>query len=365
MERALNQGKTKNIEKRNNLYSIQETVGFYTDQLREIRLAQNRVWIQTMALEPSHFTDLLVQSLISAQQRGVDVKIVHDSFSDYVTDNKFNHLPLLKSEDREYKRFLLGRKAELLKLLEEHCQVSQTNVPAGILSYTPLPGVMGRDHKKISIVDDKAYIGGMNMTSLDAKRIDFMLKTDNQDMVNRLSLIFNQSFLNLPVFDTVYVCDDNNSLLVDSGKRFQSIIMKYAYDAIDKENESITLISPYLPSGNLRKALNRAVGKGLSVDVITSQASRSEFAPKISQFVHNAGQVKPLFPIIRYPGTVHTKALLLGNNSAIIGSHNFDELFVNLGTEEIALLTTQPEIITQLNMLTRRMKNTNRTVSQI
>ncbi|NCO88768.1 hypothetical protein AUK04_01420 [Candidatus Roizmanbacteria bacterium CG2_30_33_16] len=324
MERALYQGKTKKLEKGSNSYSILETVSFFTDQLREIQMAQNRVWIQTMALEPGHFTDLFVQRLIAAQHRGVDVRIVHDSFSDYVTDNTFNHLPLLNSEDREYKRFLLNRRVELLELLKGCCQVSQTNAPTGILSYTPFPGVSGRDHKKISIIDNIAYIGGVNMTPLDGKRIDFMLKMDNKDLINILSLIFNRSFLGISVSDAAYTCDDNNTLLVDSGKRSQSIIMQYAYDAIKRERESITVISPYLPSGHLRKTLNEAVERGLNVDVITSQESRSGFSPKISQLVHNVGQVRPLFRIIRYPGILHAKALLLGNHAAIIGSHNFD-----------------------------------------
>lgn len=337
-------------------YNILETVDFFTDQLNEIQNAQKRIWIQTMALESGHFSNLLAHNLIAAEQRGVDVRIVYDAYSDYVTNNTFNNLPLLYREDRGYKQFLRDRGTELLSLLKHHCKVSQTNIPSGFLSNNPFNGVAGRDHKKMSIIDDKAYIGGVNMTPIDAQRVDFMLKTNNQFIVNKLSFIFNQSFYDYPVSDTLYPCDNNNTLLVDSGERFKSTIMEYAYEAIDNERDSITLISPFVPSGKLKKTLNTAVERGVHVELITSQISQLGFTPRLSQFVHNMGYTKPLFQIHRYPGIVHAKALLLGNHSAIIGSHNFDELFVKLGTEEISLLTTQPEILIQLNLLSQKMK---------
>src|SRR3989344_323195 len=86
-----------------NTYRILESVNFLSDQFNEIQKAKNRIWIQTMALESGHFTNLLAHKLIGAKNRGLDVKIVYDAFSDYVTDNTFNHLPLLTKEDREFK----------------------------------------------------------------------------------------------------------------------------------------------------------------------------------------------------------------------------------------------------------------------
>lgn len=338
-------------------YNILETIPFLTDFLKEIETARNRVWIQTMALEPGHFTDILVQKLVEAQQRGVDVKIVYDGYSDYVTANTFNHVPLLKKEDREYKKNILHRKNDLVLLLKKYCQVFQTNIPSDVLRNTPFPAVIGRDHKKISIVDDVAYMGGINLTPLDTQRIDFMLKADNQNLLYVLSTIFLRSFSDEEVSDTILDCDDHNAVLVDSGQRSKSIILQHASDAIDQEKENITLVSPYLPSGKLRRKLNESTERGVTVEVITSQKSQLGLTAKISQRVHNMGQVKPLFRITRLPAILHAKALLLGNHSAIIGSHNFDEFFVNLGTEEVALHTSQTEIVTQLEALFNRMRS--------
>jgi type I restriction-modification system DNA methylase subunit len=61
----------------------------------------------------------------------------------------------------------------------------------------------------------------------------------------------------------------------------------------------------------------------------------------------------------------NTLPLLTGKNidyfaikgSAKYLSHNFDKLFVHLGTEEIALLTTQPEILMQLSEYSMKTKS--------
>ncbi len=337
-------------------YALLETVDFFTDQLKEVDKATERIWIQTMAMESGHFTNLLFHKMVLAQQRGVDIRLAYDAYSDYVTDNSFNHLPLLRVQDRQFKQFLLDQNTAVLNELADHCVVTQTNRPAGLVRHTPYPGVAGRDHKKITIIDNAAYIGGINLANLDAKRKDFMLKTRNLNIVNNLASIIEKSFDDEPCLDMEYVCDANNTLVVDGGKPSQSLIMDHVYSAVDGEVDTITLISPFLPSWELRRKLNAAVKRGVHVEVITSEQRQLGFTPTLSQLVHNFGQAKPEFRITRYPGVVHAKALLLGSNTAVIGSHNFDELFVQLGTEEVSLFTTQPEIVAQVQLLADGMR---------
>ncbi|MEN8253359.1 MAG: hypothetical protein ABFQ62_03225 [Patescibacteria group bacterium] len=46
--------------KENTPYSILGTNAFFQDQINAVDEAKFRAWIQTMAFEPSHFTNLLV-----------------------------------------------------------------------------------------------------------------------------------------------------------------------------------------------------------------------------------------------------------------------------------------------------------------
>lgn len=357
VERANFHGSDETIDITPATYNVLETVDFLTDQLREIQTAKDRVWIQTMALEAGHFSNLLARHLIAAAKRGVDVKVVYDAYSDYVVDNTFTQMPLLKSKDRSHRSFVRDEQKKLLDSLREDCYVSETNRPSRFASHVPFSVIFGRDHKKISIIDNKVYIGGVNMAPLDAQRVDFVLKTNNKQLLDRLSIIFEKSFLGIPESDSIYVCDANNTLLLDSGKRRQSIIMEQVYDAVRKEDKKVTLVSPFLPSGNLRKVLNKAVQRGIEVEVITSQEDQLGLTPRMSQKIRTLGQSMPLFKINRYPGVIHAKAVLFGKRAAIIGSHNFDELFVILGTEEVSLLTTQPEVIMQLTQFCENIRN--------
>jgi len=144
--------------------------------------------------------------------------------------------------------------------------------------------------------------------------------------------------------------------MIDSGKPGRSLIMEQACHLVDTATQSITLVSPYVPMGKLRNFLNRAVSRGVSVEIVTSDESQLGFAPKLSQLVHNFGQSAPNFSITRCPDTVHAKILMIDGKSAIVGSHNFDELLVYFGTGEIVLLTEEHSLINELTNYINRLK---------
>lgn len=344
-------------EQKSSDYLILSTNEFFQDQINEVARAEIRTWIQTMALEPSYFTNLLVFNLIQAAQRGVDVRVVHDAYSDYVTDNSFNSLSLLLQEKvRQKKRTLQDQRSTMVELMRRSYPVVKTNISSKVIAATPMAAIMGRDHKKISIVDESAYIGGVNLTSLDERRLDLMLKTSNASIVFALKQVYIRSFYEMLAQDMEIKCDEFNLLLIDSGFRGQSTIMNCVYKYVQREQEKIVVLSPYLPSGKFRRLLNNAVISGVEVEVYTTGYNQTGLAPKASQFIHNLGQSKPKFKIMRYQGIVHAKALIFGQHSAMIGSHNFDELFVQFGTEELALLTRQGEIIDQLQQYVANMR---------
>ncbi|MFZ1721951.1 MAG: phosphatidylserine/phosphatidylglycerophosphate/cardiolipin synthase family protein [Microgenomates group bacterium] len=339
-------------------YKALNTVEFMTDQIREINLATEYVWIQTMAFEAGHFSDLLTHSLVQASQRGVDVRFVCDAYSDYVTANSFNHLRwFMSNENRQHQYFLLERKSALLIGLEKACKTKRTNYPEFLLSQTPLPGFLGRDHKKISLIDGKVYIGGSNLTPLDSTRADIMIKTDNKHIVEGAKRIFLNSFIDKPAKDFILRCDSNNRLLIDEGKMGRSLIMEEACNVVNSAQEKIILVSPYIPMQRLRNALNNASSRGVSVEIVTSNETQLGFAPKLSQLVHNFGQSEPEFSILRCPETVHAKILTVDNTIAMVGSHNFDELFVYFGTEEIVLVSEEQALIQELNEYIEKLKS--------
>ena len=331
-----------------NEYKLLESVDFFVDIIKEIQSAKSRIWIQTMALEACHMTNLIIHHLKEAVGRGVDVRIVYDAYSNFIIDNNFVTIPSLKKENRQYNRFLLACFTQLKTSLQSSFLVNVTNVPIGFLRNMPLHGIMGRDHKKITIIDDVGYLGGLNFTNLDARRKDFMFKMNNYSIVCRLAQIFENSFNNQNSDKNLLWCDINNTVLTDAGESSKSSIIELVYDLVTAETQSIKIISPFTPTGNLRKLLNNATIRGVKVEVYTSEIKSLGFKPILSQIIHNFGHEKILFDIIRFPGIVHAKAILFAEHTAIFGSHNFDELLVFLGTEEVSLYTKDPAIISQL-----------------
>lgn len=332
-------------------YRILETAEFYLDLFAEIQKASSRIWFQTMAFENGHFSTLLIHHLTNAQKNGVDVQFIHDAYSDYVTDNTFNHFPALSKVNGQFRQFALTETQALLQgLRSSGITPHKTNSPTGPHRYTPLPGAVGRDHKKIVVVDETAYIGGVNFTELDAKRIDFMTKITNPAIVNNLANIFTESLTDQPQSDREIVCDSKNTLIIDGGELMKSLIMRNAYQLVERERDEIVVVSPFSPTGKFAEKLNAAVERGVKVSFITSsRESLPGFASKVSQFVHNFGTGTPKFTTIYVDGIIHAKALIaMGNGEAIVGSHNFDELFVKLGTEEISLRTSEEQIIDEL-----------------
>lgn len=358
MEKLSRIATTEKLKRQEIKYKALNTVEFMTDQIREINQATEYVWIQTMAFESGHFSDLLVHTLIQASQRGVDVRFVCDAYSDYVTANSFNHLRwMMSSDNRRHQDFLLKRKEDVLKSLEQEFKINRTNLPNNLLSKTPFPGLLGRDHKKISIIDREVYLGGSNLTPLDSTRADIMIKTDNKDIVEGAKQIFLKSFHDEPAEDMVLICDVNNRLLIDKGKKGQSLIMEEACSAVNSAQERIILVSPYIPIGRLRNALNNASARGVYVEVVSSDEAQLGFAPKLSQLVHNFGQNDPEFLITRCPDTVHAKILTVDDSITMVGSHNFDELFVYFGTEEIVLLSEEQDLTREVNRYIEKLKN--------
>ena len=340
---------TERSEAAGTSYQVLNTVDYYLDQLREISLAVKRVWLQTMAFENSHFSDLLIHTLSQSAARNVDVRLALDAYTDYVFANTFNHLPLFSKIEHQHKLKMRQLLAGSLQNLTSFSQLKITNIPTGVMKHLPLSGVMGRDHKKVTLVDDTVYLGGVNQTPLDAKRVDMMIKIRNSAIVAALEQLFIETLADLPQTDRLIQCDFNTSILVDGGKRGESITMDCAQELIEAEKEEIILISPFIPRGRLRQSLNQAAKNGVVTKIITTAKSHSAgFTPLISQIVHNFAQAKPIFRIYGYPSTIHAKALICGQKIAICGSHNFDDMFVSLGTEEVSLITRQPDIILQL-----------------
>lgn len=332
-----------------NHYELLPSYRFFDELLGRVRKASRRIWIQTTNIELNHYTSLLLHYLQQRQEEGLDVHFIYDAYT-YATRDENLILPSFSRRERKLKKNEDRARQQAIDQLQQDPYTTSVDITGnkGILRLLPfgIGGLIGMDHKKIVIIDDEVFIGGPNFGNKDLQRDDVMLHTNNPAILSAIESIFTSQTSNNQE-DSIIHCDPYNTIITDGGKKNKSIILDEVKQTIDQENESIILISQYIPSGNLLSKLNRAVERGVQVQVITTVATPSGKIKELASSI-TTGTEKPKFSIKRTSGRLHSKVILFGNRKAVIGSHNFDEFMVKLGTKEVSLFTTEPDLITQV-----------------
>lgn len=335
-------------------FDVLTPVEFLSDLRETLTNAQERIWLKTMHLEQGEISQILLEYLRAAHQRGVKIRLHIDHFSTLLP-GRWYPPNLVKElipgqgwklrEQRKKDKALFG---EFGQIAEE---LTFTNPPRGIVDKV-IP-MRGRDHRKITIVDGKvAYLGGLNYFDWDFKRPDFMVKVTDPHIIAELARQFDSD--SKPENDFQRECTQETRLLVDCGKPRHSLILDRAVELVNQAT-SISVISPLMPDGKFLEALNQAWKRRAKIGVITSTPV---LIPEVSVRILNeinlvVSEIKNKLPPVFsfYSGGVHAKLLIAeisGAKIAIFGSHNFYQTGVDAGTAEITLESTNPTLIKNL-----------------
>jgi phosphatidylserine/phosphatidylglycerophosphate/cardiolipin synthase-like enzyme len=162
-----------------------------------------------------------------------------------------------------------------------------------------------------------------------------------------------------PHSDEEYFLDDDSRLLADCGRKGRSIIMHQAMEMIDQAREKVFLTCQYFPAGLPSQKLLAAHRRGVKVELVYNDPDRHAWP---NNWLHKsvAGFEQLRLPKSFFVQTVkpghnfmHAK-LLATEQGALIGSHNYVEAGVKLGTAEIALLTSDTKLADEAVALMRR-----------
>lgn len=324
---------------------------YYDDLVARISEAKagDRVALATMAFEPDQpEVQKVLDALGAAAERGIRTSLAIDAYNFLSSDQRFPgplffYHKLPKRMPAEF-RFKLHR---LRTLHAQGVRYAITNKPSHVLT-SP---VAGRSHLKFAIINQRVYVGGCNLSS--AKRIDMMLgwndaKTADwlyafaNDMVDAESTDFMQHI------DRNFAVDAQSELLVDSGKRKQSIIFEHALCLIDQAEKEVLITCQYFPNSVTTRHLIAAYERGVRVKVIYNHPSKF---PKPLNLLHHMviARERTRTPAIlfeqqlpKHGHYLHAK-IIATDKSAIIGSHNYVTAGVNFGTAEIALMRHNPD----------------------
>lgn len=303
-----------------------------------IQSATHRVFITGLVIDNDSAMHGLIEAILSATRRGIEVNIAIDTFT-------FSEFGGYFSPFKRYHARSLAA-ARLAKRLSDAGVTFHWL--GGNYKINPFSGVT---HIKWIIVDNVTYtFGGVNLYARAFHHTDYMLKISDNTLAN--SLVHEQ--LEIIKADTTPTSYKGSSfstmhgkVYVDSGKRGESLIYERAC-SLAQEAKHVTFISQYCPGERLTRIL-----KTKKTAIYYNQPRNiKNFYSRV--FVGFAQWRYKLHSLYRRTTYLHAKCMLFemenGEKIALTGSHNFSQAGVSFGTREVAIETNNTTIHNQIEI---------------
>ena len=292
----------------------------FIEQLHErIERATRRVYVQVMTYDGDDAGLGVTERLIAAAARGVDVRIVVDSFAfRYVSDTRSNQ-PAVAEE-------VAATHAMFDRLESSGVQVVYVNPFGRILQFGAF-----RNHKKIYVLDDVAYIGGINISDHNFAWLDFNVALTDTSTVEILASDFEATYRG-----------ERRSL--DGPVITNDELPPLFWDLVDSAEESIVLASPYALDLVLADRLLAAPAKR-KVVIAPEQNNMRLFRlsdPYIRQKLRDGG-----VELRSFTNFFHAKFAVFDDERALVGSSNFGVHSFTCN-QELAMVIDDPAFLSQL-----------------
>ena len=288
---------------------------FLDSVLNDIKQATDFVFIEFFIISDGIVLSRFLEVLTEKAKRGVDVRIIYDDLGSHRTISRKTKKRITNSG---------------IKLVSFNKLLPRLSL---FLNY--------RDHRKIVVVDGKtAFTGGVNLADeyANEKRVygywkDAGLKIVG-DAVDSLTLAFltQWEFLtktndDFSRFLDLHSQEDNSSITLPylDGLEYSNSIGKDVYaDMIASATEKIYIMSPYLVlDDTIKDLLVLKAQSGVDVKIIIPQVADKKLVYVQTRNTAEKLMLKGVKVFTMENSFVHSK-LLLTENSAVVGSINFD-----------------------------------------
>ena len=298
--------------------------------------AKHSITMVCLIMTEDHSTDDIIDALVRAAKRGVDVQVAADVFTYGEFSGHFRPF-------KYYSKPSLAATAMSKRL-------RNAGVRFTCLGKFSLLPIFGRTHSKITIVDDTVFsFGGVNLDNASLDFADYMFEYKNAALAAQLTddarRLIDADDDNFAYKSHSYDYPSVGRVLVDGGFQGDSIIYRRACQ-LAREATDITFVSQYCPTGKLSRILRKKQAKLYFNRVENTNNRLNSLFIRMSVWFN---RFKTLYTNTQY---LHAKFILFtmpdGQKIALTGSHNFIYTGVIMGTREIALETDHPAIIKQL-----------------
>lgn len=304
----------------------------FNQMFEDIKNAKKYIHLEYYIVKKGILFDRLIELLIEKVKEGVEVRIM----SDFVGGRT------LGKTERQY----LEKNGIKIAFFNE----LKINVLSKLSNF--------RDHRKIAVIDGIiAYTGGFNIGDeyIDLDKYyghweDFHIRIANSSVVLEYETFFAQTWFYetgeklfskkyYPNFDDSEINKDTYIYpYVDGPDSVETFVRDMFVKTIMSATKSIYIATPYfIPDDVLYDALLIQAQSGIDITIITPGLPDKKIV-KISTESYYEEMLKVGIKIHEYNGFIHAKKLLIDDETAIVGTANFDMRSFNLSFEACTLL---------------------------
>jgi cardiolipin synthase len=290
----------------------------FQDMLAAIENAHERILFETYIIKGDDMGRRFKKALIDASERGVDVYVIYDGFANLVVTPSFLRFP----------------------------------PPIHVLRYPVFgswqffnPRKLGRDHRKILVVDGKVgYVGGYNVGSLYATEWrDTHLKIEGPSVWDLDNAFVD--FWNLRRGKDVRILKERGSASWEPQIRAHRNVPRQLLfpirgmyiEAIDRARDHVYITAAYfIPDRDILQGLLEAAARGVHVKILVPEVSNHVVADWLSRGFYSQLLDGGVEILLYQDWMVHAKTATIDGKWTTIGTANIDRLSLT-GNYEINL----------------------------
>lgn len=312
----------------------------FEDLFDAIRQARHYIHLEYFNFRNDSIASLLFDLLEEKAAEGVKVRALFDAFG-----NWSNNKPLKKRHLKEIK----AKGIDIVKF--------------DPLNFPFINHVFSRDHRKIVIIDGQvAWTGGMNVADYYIEGLpgigpwrDMHMRIEGPavDELQQIFLTMWEKATGEIIRGEHYYPNKNDTLfqlnptsepvsiaIVDRAPRKSPKLMREVYaQAILEADKKIELINPYfVPTKKVRRALKKAIDKGIEVEIMISTKSDIGFTPDATFHVAHQLMKRGAKVYLFDNGFHHSKIMMVDDKFCTVGSTNLNSRSLNFDYEVNAFI---------------------------
>ena len=291
---------------------------FVAELHQALRTAERRVLIQVMTFDGDASGLAVADLMAEAAGRGVDVRLLVDLFAlRYVSDRP--------AKDPEVRAEAAETEVMFERLRAAGVAVTFTQPWGPVLLFG-----LNRNHKKLYVMDDHAYLGGINLSDHNFIWRDFMIGTEDPAIVEVLADDFSRT-------ERGERHSLNGSVITNSE------IEPVFNDIVSGATRSLVLASPYSLDVGIVRLLEQSPAPAKAVIMARSNNFRWLRAAELHIWDRLA---RSGVDLRTYPDFFHARFLLADDDKLLVGSSNFSRHSFRCN-QEVCLLITDRAFIAE------------------